>query len=282
VTKLAVTRGFDFGSYLEKNKQSGIVSKSDTIGSHVKLDVHITTTPELQMQAAIAKLSGDADLRLRGTVERPVVLGRAEVLEGEVSFNGTKYRVERGDVTFSNPAKTEPIIDLRLTTRVRDYDITVNLSGDLSKPNGLKPTWHSEPPLPEADVINLLALGRTREESAQQASSAGLGQETSNLLIGQALNTVVGSRVQRLFGVSRIKVDPQGMSSATNVVKGPSVTVEQQVGSKLNITYSSNVSVASQQIIQVEYNVTRNISIVALRDQNGVVSFDIKIRQRKK
>jgi hypothetical protein len=40
--------------------------------------------------------------------------------------------------------------------------------------------------------------------------------------------------------------------------------------------------VASQQIIQVEYNVTRNVSIVALRDQNGVVSFDVKIRQRKR
>jgi len=284
VTKLAVTRGFDFGSYLEKNKQSGIVSKNDTLGSHVKLDVHITTTPELQMQAAIAKLSGDADLRLRGTVERPVILGRAEILEGEVSFNGTKYRVERGDVTFSNPAKTEPLVDLQLTTRVRDYDITVILSGDVSTPNGLKPTWRSEPPLPEADVINLLALGRTREESAQQQSSgtAGFGGDTSSLLIGQALNTAVGSRVQRLFGVSRIKIDPQGMVSATNVVRGPSVTIEQQVASKLTITYSTNVSVASQQIIQVEYNVTRNVSIVALRDQNGVVSFDVKIRQRKK
>jgi hypothetical protein len=32
----------------------------------------------------------------------------------------------------------------------------------------------------------------------------------------------------------------------------------------------------------VEYNLTRNISIVALRDQNGVVSFDVKIRQRKR
>jgi hypothetical protein len=42
------------------------------------------------------------------------------------------------------------------------------------------------------------------------------------------------------------------------------------------------VSVASQQIIQVEYNITRNVSIVALRDQNGVVSFDVKIRQRKR
>ena len=173
---------------------------------------------------------------------------------------------------------------MQASTRVRDYDITVTLSGDVSKPNGLRATWRSEPPLPEADVIALLALGRTREESAaaQSGGSFGLGGEASNLIINEALNSAVNSRLQRLFGASRIKIDPQGLASATNIVRGPQVTIEQQVASNITVTYSTNVSVASQQIIQVEYNVSRNVSIVALRDQNGVVSFDIKIRQRKR
>ena len=212
------------------------------------------------------------------------MLGRAEILEGEIVFNGTRYRVERGEVTFSNPAKTEPLVDLRLATRVRDYDITVGINGDASKPNGLTAKWQSEPPLPEADVIALLALGRTTEESAalQSSGTSSLSSEASNLLINQALNSAVSSRVQRLFGVSRIKVDPQGLTSTTNVVRGPQVTLEQQVASRLTITYSANVSTASQQIIQVEYNVTRNLSIIALRDQNGVVSFDVRVRKQKK
>ncbi|MFY9559233.1 MAG: translocation/assembly module TamB domain-containing protein [Terriglobales bacterium] len=284
VTKLGVTPGFDFAAYLEKSKRSMAVAGPDTLANRLRLDVHVVTTPELQMQTAIAKLTGNADLRVKGTADRPVAVGRVNANEGgEISFNGTKYRLERGEVTFSNPAKTEPIIDVQAATRVRDYDITVNISGDVSKANGLKATWHSEPPLPEADVIALLALGRTREESAALRSGAsGFGGEASNLLISEALNTAVSSRVQRLFGVSRIKIDPQGMSSETNIVRGPQVTIEQQVASNLTVTYSTNVSVASQQIIQVEYNVTRNISIVALRDQNGVVSFDVKIRQRKR
>ncbi len=285
VTKLSVTPGFDFGSYLEKSKQAVVVTPRDSLANRLKLDVHVTTTPELRMQTAIAKLSGNADLRLRGTADRPVLTGRTEVLEGEISFNGTKYRIDRGDITFANPAKTEPILDIQASTRVRDYDITVTLNGDASKPNALRATWRSEPPLPEADVIALLALGRTREESAaatQTSGSFGFGGEASNLLINEALNSAVSSRVQRLFGVSRIKIDPQGLASETNIVRGPQVTIEQQVASNVTVTYSTNVSVASQQIIQVEYNVTRNVSIVALRDQNGVVSFDIKIRQRKR
>ena len=284
VTKLAVTPGFDFGAYVEKSRQATVLTQNDSLQSRLKLDVHVVTTPELEMQTAIARLSGNADLRVRGTADRPAILGRAEVLEGEISFNGNKYRLERGDVTFANPAKTQPIIDLQATTRVRDYDITVQFRGDASVANGLKVTWQSEPQLPEADVIALLALGRTREESAAAGSSGsfGFGGEASNLLINQALNSTVNSRLQRLFGASRVKIDPQGLASETNVVRGPQVTVEQQVASNLTLTYSTNVSVSSQQIIQVEYNITRTISIVALRDQNGVVSFDFKIRRRRK
>ncbi len=285
VTKLAVTPGFDFGAYIEKSRQTAVLTQSDSLQSRLKLDVHVVTTAELQMQTAIARLSGNADLRVRGSAERPAILGRAEVLEGEINFNGNKYKLERGDVTFANPAKTQPVIDLQATTRVRDYDITVQFRGDASVPNGLKVTWQSEPQLPEADVIALLALGRTQAESAAAAasgSSFGFGGEASNLLINQALNSTVNSRLQRLFGVSRVKVDPQGLASETAVVRGPQVTVEQQVASNVTLTYSTNVSVSNQQIIQVEYNITRTISIVALRDQNGVVSFDFKIRRRRK
>jgi translocation and assembly module TamB len=284
VTKLAVTPGFDFGAYIEKSRQTVLLAHSDSLQSRLRLDVHVVTTPELQMQTAIARLSGNADLRIRGTAERPAILGRVEVLEGEVTFNGTKYKLERGDVTFANPAKTQPIIDLEATTRVRDYDITVQFRGDASVANGLKVTWQSEPQLPQADVIALLALGRTQEESAAAGSSGsfGFGGDASNLLINQALNSTVNSRLQRLFGASRVKIDPQGLASETNVVRGPQVTVEQQVANNLTLTYSTNVSVSNQQIIQVEYNITRNISIVALRDWNGVVSFDFKIRRRKK
>ena len=280
VTKLALTPGFDFASYLERSKQSASVPNPNSLLNNIKLDVHVVTTPDLQMQTALAKLSGDADLRLRGTAERPIVLGRVDILEGEVSFNGAKYRLDRGDVTFTNPVRIDPVLDLQATTRVSDYDITLGINGTAEK---LNLTYRSEPPLPSADIIALLAMGRTREESAALQSSTSDSQMASNLILSQALNSVVTNRAQRLFGVSRIKIDPQGIGGETSTIsRGPLVTIEQQVYNNLTVTYSTNVSQSSQQIIQAEYNVTRNISIVALRDYNGVVSFDIRVRQRKK
>jgi translocation and assembly module TamB len=281
VTKLAVTPGFDFAAYMERASQTTALPQTNPLLNRIRMDVHIVTTPELQMQTAIARLSGDADLHLRGSAAKPVLQGRADIIEGDIYFNGSKYRLERGEVTFTNPVTTTPNLDLQASTQVRDYDITVNLNGT---PDKLKMNWRSEPPLPEADIIALLALGRTQEESAQlqQSGQSQFTQEASSALLAEALNATVSNRVQRLFGVSRIKIDPQGLSTETNPARGPQVTLEQQVANNLTLTYSTNVSQVAQQIIQVEYNLTRNISVIGIRDQNGVVSFDVRIRQRKK
>src|SRR5436305_5571439 len=168
VNKLALTPGFDFGAYLERTAQTSALPQTNPLLNRIRLDVHITTAPELQMQTAIVRLSGDADLHMRGSAAKPVLLGRADIIEGDVYFNGTKYRLERGDVTFVNPVTTTPVLDLQMSTRVRDYDVTVNLNGEISK---LNVKYRSEPPLPEAAVVALLALGRTREESAQMQQS---------------------------------------------------------------------------------------------------------------
>jgi translocation and assembly module TamB len=282
VTKLAITPGFDFAAYASSGRQSVVVPPATSPLYRVKLDVHVVTAPDLQMQTAIARLSGAADLRLRGTAAKPAVLGRVEVLEGEINFNGAKYHLERGEVMFQSPVSIQPALDLQATTRVRDYDITVSVNGEADKPLSVK--YRSDPPLPEADIVALLAVGQTREQSAQLAQSGGspFSETASNLILSEALNATVSNRVQRLFGVSKIKIDPQGLSTETNPTRGPQVTIEQQISNNFTLTYSQNVSQASQQIIQGEYYIRHNVSVVGTRDQNGVVSFDVKVRQRKK
>ena len=282
VTKLAVTPGFDFGANLARSAQSSALPQTNPLLNRIRMDVHIVTTPELQMQTAVVRLSGDADLRLRGTAAKPVLLGRADVTEGEVSFNGTKYRLERGDVTFTNPVTTTPVLDLQASTHVRDYDITVNLNGGIDK---LNLTYHSEPPLPVADIISLLALGQTQQQSAQlqQSGQSPFAQQASSAILAEALNSAMSNRSRSLFGISHIRVDPQGLNTETSpTTTSPAVTIEQQVKDNLTLTYTTNVSQTSQQIIQAEYNVTRNVSILGLRDYNGVVSFEVRIRRRKK
>lgn len=283
VTKLAVTPGFDFGSYLESSRQSAGIAPANSLLYNVKLDVGVRTAPELQMKTAVARLSGDADLRVRGSLARPSVLGRADILEGDATFNGIKFRLERGDITFANPVAIEPQVNLQATTHVRNYDLDLTVTGT---PDRLNVNYRSEPPLPKSDIIALLALGRTSEESEQLQQQSGqnaLSDEATAMIINQAINQTVSSRLQKLFGVSRIKIDPQGLATETNpTARGPQITIEQEFANNISLTYSTNVSQSAQQIIEGEYFFTRNVSGVGTRDQNGVVSFDVRIRRRKK
>jgi translocation and assembly module TamB len=286
ITKLAITPGFDFSSYMQRSAQASALPPTNPLLSNIRMDVRITTTPQLQMQTAAINLSGNADLHLRGTAAKPVLLGRVDILEGQVAFNGTRYRLERGGITFTNPVTTTPVLDLRASTRLRDYDVTINLNGEFDK---LNMSYHSEPPLPTAAIISLLSpVGSTQEQFGQLQQQTGPSpfvQQASSAVLGEALNSALSNRSQRLFGISHIRIDPQGLNAETAPLQTsplPAVTIEQPVRENITLSYTTNLAQTSQQIIQGEYNISSNVSIVGLRDYNGVVSFEIRFRQRRK
>jgi translocation and assembly module TamB len=279
ITRFGLNSQFDLAVYVAKANRP-MEAATPSLLNNLHLNVHVTSTPELQVQSSLAKLAGNVDLRVRGTGGNPVLLGRVNVTEGQFSFNGANYRLERGDVTFNNPTRTEPNIDVEATTRVRDYDITLGFHGQVS--HGLNTNYRSDPPLPQADIINLLAFGRTREEAEMVSQTGGTSYTgvVGNAILGQALNSAVSDRVQKLFGVSRVKIAPDVGSTQTNPTA--QVTIEQQVSNKVTITYITSLAQSSQQSIFVEYNLSPQVSIIAGRDQYGVVSFDVKLRHRRR
>jgi translocation and assembly module TamB len=249
--------------------------------NNLHLDVHIVSAPELTVQTSLAKLSGDVDLRLRGTGERPVLLGRINIDEGDIKIGGQKYHLDRGDITFANPIRIDPILDMEATTRVRDFDITIGLHGTIEK---LTTTYRSDPPLSSDDIIALLAFGRTQEESyvatGRTSTGSGLGEGAGNLVLGQAINQAVSNRVSKLFGVSSIRINPSVGGPDNN--PSARLTIEQQVSNNVTLTYITNLTQSAQQVIQFEYNINSEYTVQGIRDENGVVSFDLLIRKRKK
>lgn len=277
ISRFAVDPRFDFAQYLSLSKGAARSAAKNPFLENLRLDVHILSTPELRVETSLAKISGDADLHIRGTVANPAILGRVNIAEGNVSFNGTKYRLERGDITFSNPQMIQPIINVEMTARVRDYDITIGFHGPVDR---LNITYRSDPPLPSSDIIALLAFGRTKQEDIY-SNQTTTTLTTSDTMLQQALTSTSSSRVQKLFGVGSVKIDPQVIGPENNL--GPRVTIEQQIQNNITLTYITNVAQSSsEQVIQVEYNLSRSISVVAVRDQNGILAFEVRIKKRKR
>jgi translocation and assembly module TamB len=283
VTRFGMNPHFDFANYLAQSKKAPMIATLNPFLDNMRLDLHITSTPDLRVETSLAKLSGDLDLHVRGTAARPAIVGRVNIAEGDIFFNGTKYRLERGDITFSNPLTIDPVVNIDMSARVQDYDVTIGLHGSATG-RSLSMTYRSDPPLSNADIIALLAFGRTRDQTLYSASQAGQSANdtatASNAILGEALNATFSDRVQRLFGASRVKIDPQFIGSENN--PSARVTIEQTINNNMTFTYATSLTQSAETVIQLEYNIDKNVSIVAVRDQNGVLGFDIHIRKRKK
>lgn len=249
----------------------------NALSNKIRLDVRVTSSPQLDFQNSYAKLAGTVDLTIRGTVATPSVLGRIQITDGSATFAGTKYQLQRGDIYFTNPVRIDPIIDLDATAQVENYDITVGLHGTMTN---LKPTYRSEPPLSEADVFALLALGRTQEEAQiYQEKQAQAGTDpTTSALLGGALNATVSNRVEKLFGVGSVKIDPAFVGTLGN--SAARITVQQQLSKQVTATFATNVNSSAEQLIQLQYDLNHNMSIVVTRDESGVFSIVYKLRQR--
>ncbi len=283
IERVTLSQGLQVAGMLVSAKE-GIAGPSTTSSylRNLQFDVEALSAPDARMEWPGAELQADADLRVRGTWEHPILLGHIHILSGNLSFAGNRYRVSRGDLNFANPFRLDPVLNVEATTTIEQYEITLNFNGPASK---LTLAYRSDPPLPTEDIITLLALGQTTAESAatRTGSTSPSGTASASAILSEAISSQLGGRLERLFGITRFRVDPgltEVGSTGSEQNAAARVTVEQQIARNLTITYVSNVSSTQEQVIQVEYNVDRNVSIVGLRDQNGTFGIDIKIKKR--
>ena len=245
----------------------------------VRLDIQVSSAPAVRFETHDLRLLGEIDMHLQGTLANPVQVGTLQIISGEVVFRGNRYKVDHGYINLTNPYRTQPVFDIEARTRVQRYDLTVNVSGPLER---IRISYRSDPPLPTSDIVSLLAFGyASQEEEMATQTNQPVQTVGASALLSQALSTQVSGRIQRLFGVSRIKIDPN-IGGLGYTAGGARVTVEQQMTRDLTLTYVTTTTTSQQRIIQFEWNISDRISLLGLRDQNGILGMELKFRQRFK
>ena len=145
----------------------------------------------------------------------------------------------------------------------------------------LRLTYRSDPPLTFQQIVALLATNTTPANpviAAQQPAppQQSFTQMGESALLGQAVANPLASRVQRVFGLTQLKIDP---ALATNTNSSNSldatVTLQQKVTSNITFTYITDVSQSNGQIIRIEWDLNRKVSVVGLHDYNGNVSVEM-------
>jgi translocation and assembly module TamB len=249
----------------------------------INFDVQIESAPDIQFQSSLTQdLQVDVNLRLRGTLSNPALVGRINITQGQVVFYGTKYTIHQGSIAFYNPLKIEPVFDIDLDTKARGIDITLTISGPLNK---LNLTPRSDPPLQFSEIVQLLATGDapaldpTLAAAGPATASQGWQQMGASALLGQAIASPVAGRLQRFFGVSRLRIDPTQPGIETMNPQAR-VTLEQQITPDITFTYVTVVTSSNPQVVRMEWAFARQWSAVLLREENGVFGLDFFFKKR--
>jgi translocation and assembly module TamB len=267
----------DFGSILTRAAPPVQAPEAPSpMLDNMRLSIRVRTSPSMAIQASIAQnLQSDADLQIRGTASQPGVLGHVTLSEGQLVFFGSSYTVNSGTIGFYNPLRIEPVLNINLGTQVKGVDVSLTVTGPI---DNMKLSYTSDPPLQFQEIVALLATGKTPTSDptilANQPSTPpqSFEQMGESALVSQALVDPVASRLQRVFGVTQLKVDPTFVSGSE--LPQARLTLQQQISSNVTFTYVTDLNNANTQIVRGEWAFNPQWSAVATRDQNGILSIN--------
>lgn len=248
------------------------VGSTDELLTETRLNLAVRAPNALRVRNRAANLRGDLDLEVRGNLARPVVLGTVALQPGgKLRYADNEYTLQRGLVTFNNPFSYEPVIDLVATSRVRLYEVSLSLSGT---PEKLEFNVSSDPPLPQLDVLALVAGGRLPGQNVDQPipDTRNEGQLNAGaFLYGQAASAIT-DRVNTLFGFDRFRVDP--LAEGSDSVSSVRVTVGKRLSKDLFVSYSRDPSTTEQDILEAEWQVSPQLVLVFTQNGDGSFSVD--------
>ncbi len=236
-----------------------------------RLNLHVEADNTIDLRNPFVRLAGSASVHVTGTAARPGVVGKVELEEGgEVTLQSTRYELERGALTFTDPARIEPYVELEARTWVQNYQITVHLSGT---PDRLVPSVASDPPLPENDIYSLLAMGR-RDPAL---GGGALGVNLASGMLAREITSEIDRRTRNLLPVDQIRVDPFAESSTGNPTAR--ISAVKQLSPTWTFMVQSNLSAEREQVVVSRWYLAPGIFVESSRDIDGSYGVDIKLRR---
>ena len=254
--------------------QSGPLT-TDPYLRDLRLNVEIRSDKGLVIDNELANLRGSTRLMLRGTPAYPSLTGRVEASEGTIFFRGSRFEINRAAADFVGRNWLNPLMEVRAEADVKTYRLILDAVGELDNLN-LNVT--SDPPMSTVDILSMLTTGKRDSSAATtQQKSEIVGMSAASVL-SENLTGVIGKRMQRIFGLESFRVDPF-LAGAENDPTAR-ITVSERISRDLVVTFSRNLTTNQDQIVVIEYDVTKDLSLLATRDEDGKYGLDFRFRKR--
>jgi hypothetical protein len=260
-------------------------------GFPLRFDLKIDAPSALRIDSPSARLVSSADLTLRGTYDRPSLMGRADIDRGELLLEGNRYVVTRGAIEFTNPTRIDPFFDIEAETRARapgqTYRVTFRASGTRDR---FAWDFSSDPPLSTVDILAML-FGDLRDPRDAELSALRLRDQTEQeLLVARAtrllanpISSEVGKVVRKTFGVDTVQITPSlgDFSSLQSARLNPTarLTIGKRLSNRLFVTYAQPLtSSRPEQLLLIEYNQSDRFAWILSRNEDETYAVDVRMR----
>jgi autotransporter translocation and assembly factor TamB len=150
-----------------------------------KFNVTITTKNPVEIRGNLATGGAIVDLKLTGTGLHPGLQGVVKLQNVEATLPFSRLDVSQGLLTFNPSDSMNPKISIQGTSVIRDYTVRVYVYGTVESPQAI---FSSEPPLPQEEIISLIATGATRQELSGTNVLAG---RAAMLLVQELYHKIV-------------------------------------------------------------------------------------------
>ncbi len=223
--------------------------------SGVGLDLHVVAEDGVYVDNNVASVELAADLRILGTSERPIVVGKLEAIDGEVYLTSRTLSVSSAVVILNDMEKIDPRLDLFAETEVmsgeEEQHVWVHVSGTAQE-NSVK-FGADDPSLSQNEIVRLLALGDT---------SSGLGKGNASIPVSQLFALApVGKGIEKevvgALPVDRLDVAPT-LSAATGRLE-PRVTATKSLSADLAAKMSTTLGSERSREFGLEYRLTPDL-----------------------
>jgi translocation and assembly module TamB len=229
------------------------------------LDVRLALQDNLTVTTDVARLRAGGTLQVQGTTSAPIVFGTLTAREGQLVFRRHRFEVTHAAARFVDPRRIDPVLDVQATTTIRTYDVRLQVSG---RPENLEVRLSSTPPLPEADLLTLVAFGQTREQLAQSGGGV-LAGEAAGLLVRELFGAQAGQT-----GLDVLELERAPETGATTVRVG------KEIAPRTLVVYSQGVENTEERKLRIEYQVVGPLGVAGEQDFRGGFGADVFLRVR--
>lgn len=247
-----------------------IAERASTIAYESILDIDCSLPDYVHFSNNIANMDATGNLRILGSLSNPLLAGNLRIYPGgTISYAQKIFVVKRGEITYSGTNYWNPYLNISLEREeeiishnwTEKYKIYFEARGE---PDNLEVKLYSQPTLQEKEIIKLLA-GKTPNEMASNIFAVFTGKYTE---------TIAGT-IGRAFHLEKFKIEPLLVSNEAN--PAARFTFGRSLTKNLFLTYSLSLSNSSNQTWIADYSLFKNLSVRALRRDDG--SYNASLRQ---